>query len=105
METLHKDSGGVARAISRKLKALGYITGSYGKQSGGQRIGEVEGYMVHRIGCSDTITIHWTASGQFTNPSATTRCKEMAAKVQQEVRNMGYSVDERGWIDCSLMPL
>ena len=105
MKTLHKDSAGVARAISRKLKALGYITGSYGKQFDCKRDGEIEGYMVRRIGCSDTLTIYWTASGQYTIPSVTARCKEMAAKVQQEVRNMGYSVDERGWIDCRLMPL
>jgi hypothetical protein len=76
------------------------MTGRY--QAFGSTQTGTEGYSVHKMGVGKVVTIHY--SGAYRNGSSVDvprekRQERMRAAIDL-LRSIGYSVDDRGWIEC-----
>jgi hypothetical protein len=104
MKPFHADQhpAGVARSVSRRLAKAGFTRGDYGKyRTFNAAIGEKEGFIVHRIGYSRHVSIHWYVPGNWAkNTWGYIKEKMMNAFMRHVLKQQGYVFDGRGWIEC-----
>lgn len=97
-----KDAAGIARALSRKLKAAGFSRGDYGKYNYfSPAENQVAGYIVKRVGCSDVVRLSWFIPGALHNKVLREAEKEKTSDIIAAAKSMGYGFDDKGYLRLS----
>lgn len=84
------------RRVRRVLLRAGFpqskIHGRYHAFGPAQAV--TEGFTVSRVGCSDSISLHWRNQRH-------TPCHEEFAAILKAVRDDGLPFKDNGWMDCA----
>lgn len=100
----HTNPSYVCRRIRQILKAAGYplhkASGRYSPFGGTKTA--TEGYDVTKVGCSKSVSVSYSpayAEGRSSALPKETR-RAALADARKLLTDLGYRIDERGWIEC-----
>lgn len=92
----------VCARIRKILAAQGWpmskTTGAYSEFGGTQKT--TKGFVVHKVGCSKSVAIHYSTPATWTGESDKREREEMQDKAWTLLRKLGYTLDEKGWLVC-----
>jgi hypothetical protein len=101
----HTNPTYVVARVKKLLAAKGWpiqrVSGRYAPFGGGTKEG-TEGFHVSKIGCGKWVSVDYAAGFRCGYPSnlALGVVKAKREEAIAFLRELGYRIDERGWIEC-----